>query len=276
MPGILQSAWRVAAFTPKGRGAGMNIGPENRHPHVPGILQSAWHVAAFTPRSRGTGMNIGPDDFCPASVQRLYWVQFCDSKGVYTMNFARRAIYLAARIYWTVARPLTLGVRVIMLRGDEVLLVKHTYQNSWYFPGGLVERGETLEEAVRREAYEEVGATLGPLTLLGIFSNFDEGKADHITVFRCAEFTLTPTPNSEIERFAFFKLTDLPPISRPARAVGSRWHWATRTRRPSGSGRSGSTGCGPDDGGRLGRQPHELREHQRCQHDQRAEEERRL
>lgn len=127
------------------------------------------------------------------------------------MNFLRRALYLAARVYWAIARPLTLGVRVVMLRGDEVLLVKHTYQPHWYFPGGLVERGETLEAAARREAREEVGAALGPLTLVGVFSSFAEGKADHITVFRCTEFTLAQSASPEIERFAFFKLTALPP-----------------------------------------------------------------
>lgn len=131
------------------------------------------------------------------------------------MNFLRRAFYLAARGYWVVARPLTLGVRVIMQRGDEVLLVKHTYQRHWYFPGGLVERGEMLDQAARREAREEVGATLGPLSLVGVFSNFDEGKADHITVFRCTEFTLAPSASPEIERCAFFKLNDLPADTSP-------------------------------------------------------------
>lgn len=126
------------------------------------------------------------------------------------MNFLRRALYLAARGYWVIARPLTLGVRVIIQRGDEVLLVKHTYQRAWYFPGGLVERGEMLDQAARREAREEVGATLGPLTLVGVFSSFDEGKADHITVFRCTEFTLAQSASPEIERYAFFKLNDLP------------------------------------------------------------------
>jgi 8-oxo-dGTP pyrophosphatase MutT (NUDIX family) len=131
------------------------------------------------------------------------------------MNFLRRTLYLAARAYWVIARPLTLGVRVIMLRGDEVLLVKHTYQPHWYVPGGLVERGETLEQAARREAQEEIGARLGPLALLGVFSGYAEGKSDHITVFVCDQFTLSPVTNSEIERFAFFKRTGLPPDISP-------------------------------------------------------------
>ncbi len=142
----------------------------------------------------------------------------------------QKAIYLAARMYWAVARPLTLGVRIIMRRGDEVLLVKHTYQDYWFFPGGLVERGETLDEAARREAREEVGAVLGPLTLIGIYSNFDEGKADHITVFACSEFTLQPATNAEIERYAFFKLDALPPDI------------STGTRRRLEALRSGATG----------------------------------
>lgn len=126
------------------------------------------------------------------------------------MNPMRRVLYLAARAYWIVAKPLTLGVRVMLVRGDEVLLVKHSYQRQWFVPGGLVERGETLAQAARREAREEVGAVLGPLALVGVFSNFAEGKSDHITVFACTDFTLTPTPNAEIERSGFFSPGALP------------------------------------------------------------------
>jgi len=61
------------------------------------------------------------------------------------MNLFRKALYQAARVYWMIFKPLTLGVRVMMLRGDAVLLVKHTYQPNWYFPGGMVERGESLK-----------------------------------------------------------------------------------------------------------------------------------
>lgn len=116
---------------------------------------------------------------------------------------------------WWITRPVTLGVRLIPIRSETVLLVKHTYQRHWYLPGGGVKRGETLEEAVRREAAEEVGATLGPLRLFGVYTNFYEYKSDHVVVFACEEFTLASTTDREIERSAFFALDDLPLDTSP-------------------------------------------------------------
>ncbi|MDQ0157851.1 RNA deprotection pyrophosphohydrolase [Robertmurraya andreesenii] len=46
------------------------------------------------------------------------------------------------------------------------LLTKHK-QRGLEFPGGKVEAGETLEEAVRREVQEETGAILGEVQLIG-------------------------------------------------------------------------------------------------------------
>ena len=62
-------------------------------------------------------------------------------------------------------RPL-IGVSVMVRRGDRVLLVKRGREpliGLWAFPGGLVELGERLEEAAKREVREEAGLEIDGL-----------------------------------------------------------------------------------------------------------------
>ncbi|WP_102274168.1 RNA deprotection pyrophosphohydrolase [Cytobacillus massiliigabonensis] len=57
-------------------------------------------------------------------------------------------------------------VLVICKRGKEWLLTNHK-KRGLEFPGGKLEKGETLEEAARREVMEETGATLKRVELIG-------------------------------------------------------------------------------------------------------------
>ncbi len=129
------------------------------------------------------------------------------------MKLLPRAAYLAQHLLWQMTRPLILGVRLLLVQDGAVLLVKHTYQPYWYLPGGAVKRGEMPEAAARREMAEEVGGAptgRGALRLLGVFSNFYEGKSDHVIVFGCDEFTWTKADRWEIEQVALFQLDQLP------------------------------------------------------------------
>lgn len=126
------------------------------------------------------------------------------------MSLLIRLAYRLMRWYWFLFRPVTLGVRLIPVKDNKILLVRHSYQPAWFLPGGGVKRGETLEQAVRREAKEECGATLHQVDLFGIYSDFSGYKSDHIAVFICKDFTVTGKVDHEIERVAFFDLNCLP------------------------------------------------------------------
>jgi 8-oxo-dGTP pyrophosphatase MutT (NUDIX family) len=132
------------------------------------------------------------------------------------VNWLASFLYQANQLRWRIASPLTVGVRALLITDNQVVLVKHTYLEHWYLPGGGVKKKETLEAAVRREALEEVGAELGELCLLGVYTNFSEYKSDHVVVFTCHDFTLTSKTGYEIEYVKLFPLHDLPADTSPA------------------------------------------------------------
>lgn len=79
-------------------------------------------------------------------------------------------------------RPVV-GVGAVVLRDGAVLLVERAQEplaGQWTLPGGAVELGETLEEAVVRELREETGMTVRVLELVEAFDRItrdDESRA---------------------------------------------------------------------------------------------------
>lgn len=59
-------------------------------------------------------------------------------------------------IVHALAPSYSVGAICIIERSDgALLLVRHSYRNAWGFPGGLLNRGEEVEVAAKREAKEE-------------------------------------------------------------------------------------------------------------------------
>lgn len=126
-----------------------------------------------------------------------------------------RLLHFLQRLYWRLASPTTVGVRLMAIRDGEILLVKHTYLDGWYLPGGGVRSTETLCDAITREATEEAGVGLRDLQLFGVYSSFFEGKSDHIVVFLCEDFSWRQVGSKEIERVDCFSLSELPEGTSP-------------------------------------------------------------
>ena len=122
-------------------------------------------------------------------------------------------------VFWRLRRPLLVGVRALIVRDGQVLLIRHrSGQEPWALPGGGAERYERLAEAARREAAEETGAQVRVDALLGVYDRFGGGVTNYIAVFVCTPLSADAQPGRdprpprslEIAEARFFPLDDLP------------------------------------------------------------------
>ena len=137
------------------------------------------------------------------------------------MSWHHRLIHRAARLYWRVRKPRTLGVRAIVLdEMDRVALVRHTYTDQWYLPGGGVKKGESFETALHRELKEEIALSNARIErVLGIYHSRRDAKDDHIVIFavRVADSAaLRPSDAVEIEEVRWFAMDEMPAQASPA------------------------------------------------------------
>ena len=128
-------------------------------------------------------------------------------------DLRQKTILRGLRVMHRWRRALTLGARVAVFdENNRVLLVRHTYQDGWIFPGGGVEFGETARDAAIREIKEEAGiiAASEP-ELFGIYSNHASFPGDHLVFYVVRDFHREPwRPDSEIAAAEFFDAARLP------------------------------------------------------------------
>jgi 8-oxo-dGTP diphosphatase len=74
-------------------------------------------------------------------------------------------------------------VDVILERDSKILMVrrkKDPFKDRLALPGGFVNEGETVEEAMKREAMEETSLEINPADILGVYSDPRRDPRKHI------------------------------------------------------------------------------------------------
>ncbi len=112
----------------------------------------------------------------------------------------------------------SVGAICIIERADgSLLLVRNSYRRGWGFPGGLLNRGETPLDAVRRETHEEIGVDVVLDESPKVVVDPNVRRVDIIFTGGPARESDPPRPRSpEIVEARWFRANELPDLQPEA------------------------------------------------------------
>ncbi|MET7766918.1 NUDIX hydrolase [Streptomyces sp. NPDC005393] len=116
-------------------------------------------------------------------------------------------------------RPHSVSVAgVIVDSAGRALLIKRRDNGKWEPPGGVLEPGETIPDALQREVLEETGIKIAlPATLTGVYKNMTGLIVS--MVFRCEAIDGTPTTGAETRALRWATRDEVSELADEAYAI---------------------------------------------------------
>ena len=121
----------------------------------------------------------------------------------------------------------TVGAVCAVQHGDTLLMLSQPHRAGWSLPGGLLETGETPEEAVTREVLEETGLRIEPGDQVAVGVHPEGQSVDvifRVVVDQRPELVLS----SEARRARWFDVEELADMDRETARIVALLRWAGR------------------------------------------------
>lgn len=116
------------------------------------------------------------------------------------------------KLYWFTFRPKAYGVKCLIQCQNMFLFVRNSYgRKLWTIPGGAIDKGETAEDAVKREVQEEIGVFLTKVHFIGTYMSEREYKRDTVYCYSAmvSDILINPNPQ-EVEEVRWMMFNELP------------------------------------------------------------------
>lgn len=110
--------------------------------------------------------------------------------------------------------PLLTVDAIIELTDDNIVLVKRKYPPlGWAIPGGFVDPGESLAEAVRREAREETSLIIEVVNIFHVYSKpWRDPRGDTVSVVYYCRASGCPVGGDDAAEAVAFSPEELPDV----------------------------------------------------------------
>lgn len=110
------------------------------------------------------------------------------------------------------------GVAAVCVEDGRVLLARHRLGDPhWRLPGGFLQRGETIEDCVRRELREELGCAVEVLALVQVTAGYRTPRVE--VVLRCRLIGAPGPLSGELLEARYFGPGELPPLRADQRRL---------------------------------------------------------
>ncbi|GMQ64660.1 NUDIX hydrolase [Vallitalea maricola] len=127
-------------------------------------------------------------------------------------------------------KPLILSTAgaIVLDKHDRVLLHHRCDNDLWGLPGGVIELGESVEDAAIREVFEETGIKVDNLKLFNIYSGANQHyiypNGDEVYYVCITYYTRTFNGQTQIDGIeskdvGFFDVNNLPQLSQPIKCI---------------------------------------------------------